>query len=223
MQPWSTALSACSGAWDALWLMKREGQGEGGAHSELKRRNNEQRCGWWKYWDNMSHTPWQVCVCLCEPDTPSCMVVAWCVLLCGNGVLLCCSILTLLAGNSIILTTESSILRHIGYCYQHKILTAAVISCFTLPKHSLHHICVTTVLITFDKGGYIHFLVPVLVTYSFYLGMLLQQVWRISTAMLILESSKWQHWAWESFRAHYHSLLNLLAGVPHDWADAAPA
>lgn len=93
-----------------------------------------------------------VCVSL---TPPSCMVVAWCVLLCGNGVLLCCSILTLLAGNSIILTTESSILRHIGYCYQHKIdfLTAAVISCFTLPKHSLHHICVTTVLITFDKGG----------------------------------------------------------------------
>lgn len=41
--------------------------------------------------------------------------------------------------------------------------------------------------------------------------MLLQQVLKISSTELILESSKWQLWAWEYFQAHYHSLLNLLA------------
>lgn len=41
--------------------------------------------------------------------------------------------------------------------------------------------------------------------------MLLQQVLKISSTELILESSKWQRWAWEYFQAHYHSLLNLLA------------
>lgn len=45
--------------------------------------------------------------------------------------------------------------------------TAAIISCFTLSKHPLHHICVTMALITFDKRGYINFLVPALLTYSF--------------------------------------------------------
>lgn len=103
--------------------------------------------------------------------------------------------------------------RHSGGCYQgdEEVLTAAIISCLTLSKQSLHHICATMALITFDKRGYVQFLVPVLLTYSFYLWMLLEQVLRISSAVLILESSKWQRWAWESFRAHYHSLLNLLA------------
>lgn len=68
------------------------------------------------------------------------------------------------------------------------------------------------VLITFDKRGYINFLVPVLLTHSFYLECYYSRCWEFLALVLILEPSKWQPWAWESFRAHYHSLLNLLAG-----------
>lgn len=46
----------------------------------------------------------------------------------------------------------------------------------------------------------------------FYRWVLLQQVLRISSTILILHLSKWQGWARESFQAHYHSLLNPSAG-----------
>ncbi len=128
-----------------------------------------------------------MCVCergnanfLCGPAITSCMEVVYacnvcsafvCVLLCEGMVF--GSIQTLPAQHSFILKDrkQTPLQRHAEYCYQGKIefLTAAVISCFTLSKHSLHHICATMVLITFDKRGYISFLVPVLLTHSFYL------------------------------------------------------
>lgn len=62
MQPWSSALSACSGAWDTLWLMKREGQGEGGVRTANWRGENGDVDV--KVWDNVSHSSWKICVCL---------------------------------------------------------------------------------------------------------------------------------------------------------------
>lgn len=62
MQPWSGALSACSGAWDALWLMKREGQGEGGARGEPQERESGQTRGCeCEIWDDVSHRLWKIC------------------------------------------------------------------------------------------------------------------------------------------------------------------
>lgn len=62
MQPWSSALSACSGAWDALWLMKREGQGGGGARSEPEEREWAKQGVW--MWNTARR------VTSCQKDLP---------------------------------------------------------------------------------------------------------------------------------------------------------
>lgn len=75
--------------------MKREGQGEGGVHSELERRNAEQGCGYESTGQHVTHSMKDLCVCVCSgekensnfrciPDIMSCMFCV-CVLLC-NGV-----------------------------------------------------------------------------------------------------------------------------------------
>lgn len=46
--------------------MKREGQGEGGVHSRLKRRSGEQRCGCKSVGQHVTHSMKGLCVCVRE-------------------------------------------------------------------------------------------------------------------------------------------------------------
>lgn len=48
--------------------MKREGQGEGGAHSEPERRIGERRCGCKSTGQHVTHSMKDLCVCVCERE-----------------------------------------------------------------------------------------------------------------------------------------------------------
>lgn len=157
MQPWSSALSACSGAWNALWLMKREGQGEGGVCTANRRGENGDVDV--KVWDNMSHCSGKICVCLrkrekegenanfpCAPDSISCkMCVCVCVCLWAR----------VMEYKPFQLRTLLNLFTPQQYFPQ-----------FNLSKHSLSLICATLALITCDERTYILFLVPAQVTSS---------------------------------------------------------
>lgn len=142
MQPWSSALSACSGAWDALWLMKREGQGEGGVCTA-----NRRGVKWWCGCKSMGQhvTLFMKDLCVCEGGRKKEKMVislvhltqhpAWCVCLMEYKPFQLRTLLKLFSAHQ----------------YFHK---------FNLSKLSLSLICATMALITGDERTYILFLVP---------------------------------------------------------------